>query len=173
MILPPGRRVKSSVSSSSSLHHHTPISECLLRCCLSTLSFCFVFARQKRKRFLKAKESSLLCALCLSLLGPKRRERAVRFCYKNERRKALLLLELSFYKACDKEEQHTRERERFVFFWGKQQWEKKQMNFSSSKKKSIKKEEEKRRIFSSSRFSLFFDSDKSTTALLRLVFSAK
>jgi len=47
------------------------------------------------------------------------------------------------------------------------------MNFSSSKKKSIKKEEEKRRIFSSSRFSLFFDSDKSTTALLRLVFSGK
>jgi len=115
MILPPGRRVVKSSVSSSSLHHHTPLSECLSRCCLSTLSFCFVFARQKRKRFLKAKDSSLLCALCLSLLGPKRRERAVRFCYKNERRKALLLLELSFYKACDKEEQHTREREICVF----------------------------------------------------------
>ena len=63
---------------------------------------------------LKAKESSL-CALCLSLLGPKRRERVVRFCYKNERRKALLLLELSYNKAYNKEEQHTRERDLCFF----------------------------------------------------------
>ena len=75
MILPPGRRVvKSSSVSSSSLHHHTPISECLLRCCLSTLSFCFVFARQKRRNLFKSKRV-LFEPLCLSLLGPKRRER--------------------------------------------------------------------------------------------------
>ena len=109
----------------------------------------FRFRADKNETFcLKAKESSL-CALCLSLLGPKRRERVVRFCYKNERRKALLLLELSFYKAYNKEEQHERERD--LCFFEETKGEKKQMNFSSSKKKSIKKGRKKKNFFISSK----------------------